>query len=160
MKKIYFLILTLIFFLLLCSCGDQPTKANNKPVTKESQKTSATVEKKEKTSSAPKIKMTAELKRGKKMFILCKACHSVEKGEAHKTGPNLHQVFGSKAASKIGFNYSDALKSSNIVWDETHLRSWLSKPMDYIPGTSMAFIGIKDKKDQTALINYLKEITK
>ena len=90
---------------------------------------------------------------------MCQACHTVKEGEPHKVGPNLYGFLGQKAASKEGFTYSDALKKSNIVWNEEHLRNWMKKPTDYIPGTIMAFVGIENEEQQTALIEYLKEQT-
>jgi len=101
-----------------------------------------------------------ELSMGEKVFILCKACHNLKEGEPHKVGPNLYGIFGRKAGTAEGFNYSPALKGSDIIWDENHIRNWMKKPNDYIPGTTMAFIGIQDEDKQTALIEYLKEQTK
>jgi cytochrome c len=97
---------------------------------------------------------------GGRLYILCDACHSLSKGEAHKTGPNLHGLFGKEAGTAEGFAYSDAIKNSGIIWDEQHLKNWLSDPDGYIPGTAMAFIGISDEEKQNALIYYLKENTK
>lgn len=105
-------------------------------------------------------KEVSKMTLGKKAFIQCAACHSLKKGEPHKVGPNLNGVFGRKAASLEDFNYSEALKGSDIVWSDEHIRNWLAKPSDYVPGTNMAFIGIKNKKMQDALIGYLKEETK
>lgn len=101
----------------------------------------------------PKIKEVVSL--GEKMFILCEACHSLKEGEAHKTGPNLHQIFGSESASKEGFAYSDALKSTKLVWGRENLRQWLANPMTFIPNSNMAFVGIKKKEQQDALLDYL-----
>ncbi len=96
---------------------------------------------------------------GAKLFIQCAACHNLKKGEPNKVGPNLHGVFGRKAGTYKGFIYSNALKTSNIVWDENHIRNWLEKPSEYVPGTTMAFIGITKKEQQDALIKYLKNET-
>lgn len=96
---------------------------------------------------------------GKRLFILCAACHNLKEGEDHKVGPNLSGIFGSKAANKEGFQYSDALKSSDITWDEANMRAWIENPAEFVEGTNMAFIGVKDKDQQTALIAYLKEQT-
>ncbi|MEM6801738.1 MAG: cytochrome c family protein [Bacteroidota bacterium] len=96
---------------------------------------------------------------GERTFILCQACHNLKEGEPHKVGPNLYGFLGQKAASKEGFSYSEALKNSGIVWNEDHLRNWMKKPTDYIPGTIMAFVGIEDETQQSALIEYLKEQT-
>lgn len=96
---------------------------------------------------------------GKRMFILCAACHNLKSGEEHKVGPNLQGIFGSKAASKAGFAYSESLKASGITWDENTMRSWIENPAEFVEGTNMAFIGLTDEDQQTALIAYLKEQT-
>ncbi len=101
-----------------------------------------------------------KLSAGAKLFIQCAACHNLKKGEPNKVGPNLNGIFGRKAGSYKGFIYSDVLKASNIVWDENHIRNWLEKPSDYLPGTTMAFIGITNKEQQDTLIKYLKKETK
>jgi len=112
---------------------------------------------KEVAEAAPKAQMTA----GARLFLLCQACHNLKEGEPHKVGPNLHGLFGRKAGSVADFNnYSEGMKASGIVWDENHLREWLTKPTDYIEGTTMAFIGIPEKEKQDLLIEYLKEETK
>ena len=56
-----------------------------------------------------------------------------------------------------GFNYTDANKSSGIVWSEEHLDPYLTNPAKYIPGTKMVFAGFKKKKDRDNIIAYLKE---
>lgn len=98
---------------------------------------------------------TADLANGEAKFGLCRSCHTIAPGGANMTGPNLHGVFGRKAASVESFKYSDALKNANIVWDGPHLDQWLAKPMDYLPGTKMAFAGLNNPKDRTDLIAYL-----
>lgn len=98
---------------------------------------------------------TADLVNGEAKFALCRSCHTITPGGANMTGPNLHGVFGRKAAQVTGFKYSDALTNSGIVWDAQHLDEWLAKPMTYLPGTKMSFAGIKDPKDRTDLIAYL-----
>jgi len=112
------------------------------------------------TIKVKSIKELDEISPGKKLFILCSACHSLKKDEAHKVGPNLYAVFGKKAGQAEGFKYSEDLVNSGIVWDENSMRSWIENPAEYIPGTSMAFIGIKDKKKQDLLIAYLQNETK
>jgi len=97
---------------------------------------------------------------GKRMFILCEACHSLKKGEANKVGPNLHQIFGRKAAIGDGFVYSEALKSSDIIWDESNMRKWIQNPSEFIPGSNMAFVGVHKEDQQDALIEYLRVETK
>lgn len=101
----------------------------------------------------------ATLKRGERLFIQCRACHTLEKDGKHKVGPNLWGMFGAKAGAKEGFNYSDAVKKSDITWTAKELDEWLTKPNDYLPGNKMAFVGVRKPEDRIALIAYLKKNT-
>lgn len=106
-------------------------------------------------ASYPAPYNTADLANGKAKFALCRSCHTVAPGGANMTGPNLFGIFGKPAASHPDFNYSDALRNADIVWDGAHLDDWLEKPQTYLPGTKMSFAGVKDEKDRVDLIAYL-----
>ena len=95
----------------------------------------------------------------KSVFLQCAACHSLE-ADVNKTGPSLAGLFGRKAGSVEDFNYSDANKNSGIVWDDAILRKYLPDPQKLVPGTKMAFPGLKDPKQVEDVIAYLKEATK
>jgi len=98
---------------------------------------------------------TADLADGQAKFGVCKSCHSIGAGGPNMTGPNLHGVFGRKAGSVAGFNYSDAVKAAGFEWDLHHLDSWLANPRTFLPGTKMTFAGYKDPKDRIDVIAYL-----
>jgi cytochrome c len=94
--------------------------------------------------------------RGAKAFQTCAACHSLDP-RRNLTGPSLANLFGRKVGTAPGFlRYSDALKRSDIVWNEQTLDAWLKAPDEFIPGNDMAFPGIKDDKARRDLIAYLK----
>ena len=101
----------------------------------------------------------ADLNRGRRIFLQCRACHSLAADQAHKVGPNLHGVFGMRAASKEGFAYSDPLVASQITWTPAALEAWLVRPSTFIPGNRMAFAGIRTEVDRTSLIAYLLQET-
>lgn len=105
--------------------------------------------------------MTEEelLKRGKRVFVLCRSCHTLEEDGRNKVGPNLHGMFGSNAGVKEGFRYSDVVKESGIVWSAETLEEWLVKPKDFLPGNKMAFAGVRKESDRKALITYLQAET-
>jgi cytochrome c len=90
-------------------------------------------------------------------FAQCIACHSVEPGK-NGVGPSLAGVFGSKAGSVAGFNYSPANKASGLTWDEATLDEYLTAPMKKIPGTKMTYAGLTDPAQREALIAYLKTL--
>ncbi|HML10162.1 MAG TPA: cytochrome c family protein [Stellaceae bacterium] len=89
----------------------------------------------------------------------CKICHSLDKGGANRVGPNLYGVFGRKAGSVAGFAYSDAMKNSDIVWDDDTLARFLRDPKGSLPGNRMSFPGIKDDAALQALLQRLRQAT-
>ena len=52
-----------------------------------------------------------DVAKGEKVFKKCKSCHQIGDYPAKKTGPNLDNIVGAKAASKADFpKYSKTLK--------------------------------------------------
>ena len=102
----------------------------------------------------------ADMKRGKLLFIQCRACHDLQPGQPAKIGPNLVGLIGRKAASVAGFSYSAALKNSGIIWDRAQLERWIEKPSAVVSGNAMAFAGVVSATDRAALLNYLEVETK
>ncbi len=101
----------------------------------------------------------ADLAAGKRAFNKCRACHSLEKGR-NVIGPSLYGLFGRRAGTAPGFNYSEANKKSGIVWNEKTLMPYLKKPQAVVPGTKMIFAGIRSEEERRDLIAFLKEATK
>lgn len=96
-----------------------------------------------------------DAKRGAQLFRQCMACHSVAEGE-HLTGPSLAHAWNHKAGTAPGFQrYSDALKRSNLAWDDATLDKWLANPQALVPGTSMTFPGMKEHRDRLDVAAYL-----
>ena len=98
-------------------------------------------------------------KRGAQAFQACMACHSVKPGE-HLTGPSLARIWNRKAGTVEGFlRYSDALKRTDIVWNEATLDKWLANPEQFVAGTSMTFPGLRESKDRQDVIVYLRAVS-
>jgi cytochrome c len=102
----------------------------------------------------------ADIEAGKTIFNRCKVCHRLDAGAPGSLGPNLHGLFGRKAGSLDGFNYSEAMKNSGITWDDETLAKYLGDPKTFIPGNKMAFPGLKNGNDVANVIAYLKDATK
>lgn len=99
---------------------------------------------------------------GADVFKKCRACHEVDAKAGNKVGPNLADVIGRKAGTVEGFPYSDANKAAGakgLTWTEDVLFKYLENPLAFMPGTKMAFVGLKDEQDRRDVIAYLKTFT-
>lgn len=100
-----------------------------------------------------------QLKRGRLLYLQCRACHELKPSGAALVGPHLAGIVGRKAAGVAGFAYSPALASQAFDWDRQRLDQWLTSPGKMLPGNTMAFAGVASADDRTALIDYLEAAT-
>ena len=101
-----------------------------------------------------------DIEAGKAVFKKCAACHAADT-TTNKVGPHLGDVIGRTAGTVEGFNYSKAMKdagAAGLVWDEEHLTEYLAAPKAKVPGTKMAFAGIKKPDELVNLVAYLKTL--
>jgi cytochrome c len=109
--------------------------------------------------AAPAFAQTApNAARGKIVFLECQGCHAAAPGGPALIGPSLAGIYGRKAASLPGYDYSAALKASGIIWTSEKLDPWLANPAALVPGTKMAFTGIADPSLRADVIEYLKTL--
>ena len=110
-----------------------------------------------------------DVKKGKKVFAKCKACHKTVAGKKG-VGPNLNGLFGRTAGTLAKFKYSKDMKAAGakgLVWNEKTLFTYLKNPKPFVGSfigkkkakTRMVFKGLKKEKDRANLIAYLKEAT-
>jgi cytochrome c len=103
--------------------------------------------------------LVGNAERGKHIYkSICTACHSNVKGKNGAVGPSLYNAYGSKAGSRPGFSYSEALKNSGLTWDDKTLLIWEAGARDMVPGTKMTYPGLKNPQDRVDIIAYLKTI--
>lgn len=110
--------------------------------------------------AAVAVTETPQYKRGRLLFIQCRACHEVKAAQPAKVGPSLHGLIGAKSGQVAGFTYSAALRNANLTWDQPTLDRWLERPGAVVPGNSMAFAGVANPKDRAALLTYLEVETR
>lgn len=104
----------------------------------------------------PAYAQAAPAARGKVLFLRCSSCHAVARGAPAKIGPSLAGIIGRTGGTQPGYRYSAAMQKIAPVWTEATLDRWLASPNKVVPGTSMAFAGMPNRADRSALIAYLK----
>jgi len=99
-----------------------------------------------------------------KDFMWCRFCHSFELNGPHAVGPNLHRVFGRRAASAPGFYYSGALVEAGkngLVWDDASVDQLIANPEAFLGGQHrMQNKPITDAEERRQIIAALKAATK
>jgi len=103
----------------------------------------------------PAVALAQDADAGKKVFNKCTPCHSIGPGAKTKVGPELNGLFGRKAGSVEGFNYSEAMKKAGWVWDEAKFKEYIADPKKVVPGNKMVFPGVKDELDRDDLAAYI-----
>lgn len=99
--------------------------------------------------------------RGAQVFRACSACHSVAADGGNRAGPSLHHLFGRRVGTLPGYDYSPALRASDIVWSaETVARLFTIGPNATLPGTKMPEQVVSLPADREALLRYLEQATR
>ena len=93
-----------------------------------------------------------DLPRGQALYeARCGGCHSVA---ADRIGPRHAGLFGRRAGSVAGFDYSPALQRAGLVWDARTLDRWLTDPEALLPGQRMGY-RLTDAAERAEVIAYL-----
>jgi cytochrome c len=85
----------------------------------------------------------------------CASCHSLRPG-AHRYAPSLAGVMGRQAGTLPGFEYSEALTKSGLIWTTATLEPWLRDPHRAVPGSGMPFEGLANPEQRRAVIEFLQ----
>ena len=88
-------------------------------------------------------------------FNQCKQCHSAAPGLKPMIGPNLFGVVGSRAGSRSGYAFSNAMKASGIVWNAQSLDAFITSPQQVVRGTKMTYFGERDPDRRREIVTYL-----
>jgi nitrite reductase (NO-forming) len=105
------------------------------------------------TAATPAV-LTGDAAAGRQVFRKCQACHSLDAGK-NGLGPSLAGIVGEKAAAVQGYNFSPAMKASNLTWDAATLDAYLTDPQKVVPGNKMPFPGLKTERERSAVIAFL-----
>jgi cytochrome c len=116
-------------------------------------------------TAAPPIAVrlaSADVKAGEASAKICVGCHSLQKGQPKKQGPNLYGVVGGPAAHMEGFPYSDAMharREKGVNWTFEELDKFIENPRGDVPGTKMAYAGLKKSDQRANVIAYLNTLS-
>lgn len=97
--------------------------------------------------------------KGREAFVRqCALCHTIDKGDSNRYGPNLFGIMGRKAGTVPGFEYSTAFGAvARWNWDVAKMGAWIGSPKAMIPGSKMdVFQGIA-ASDRNDIIAYIAE---
>ena len=100
--------------------------------------------------------LVGDAEAGRRVFARCRTCHVLEEG-VNRVGPSLYGIFGRPAGTVDGFRYSPANSNSGIVWTGEVMFEYLENPRQFMPGTIMAFPGLRNPQDRADVIAYMKE---
>lgn len=106
--------------------------------------------------------LAQDAERGEDVFRQCRACHQIGDNAKNLVGPQLNGIIGRKAGTVEGFKYSPQnveKGAGGLVWTEETLFDYLENPLKYIPGTRMAFGGLKSEEQRKDVIAYLKKFS-
>lgn len=101
---------------------------------------------------------------GERLTKTCGVCHDMTDSNRKKVGPPLWNIGKREIGSYPGYKYSKNMKdrTSNegfpALWSEANLNEFLKKPKAFIPGTKMAYAGLKDDKRRATIILYLNSL--
>jgi cytochrome c len=109
------------------------------------------------SSVAASAALAQDAAAGKTAFNKCLACHAIGEDATNKVGPQLNGLDGRKSGTAPDYKYSDANKNSGITWNEANFKEYIANPKAKVPGTKMAFAGIKNEKEVNDLWAYVSQ---
>ncbi len=90
------------------------------------------------------------------------ACHTFEKGGGALVGPNLWGIVGKPMARREDYRYSQVMReraAQGGIWTWEALDAYLAGPRDFLPGTSMTFVGLERPQDRADVILFLRSLS-
>ena len=112
------------------------------------------------TAAASSAALAQDVAAGKSSFNKCLACHAIGENAKNKVGPELNGLDGRKSGTAEGYSYTDANKNSGITWNEATFKEYIKDPKAKIPGTKMAFAGIKKESEINDLWAFVSQFDK
>ena len=163
MNRRSWLLAAALLVTLVAGCGKKESDESGTGPTAEPFPTAATLGEQVVMTAAEYLETepyaSANRSRGERQAMLCKACHSLDRGGPNMIGPALYGFIGTNVGTRQGFEYSAVMRNADFVWTPAALDAWLAQPGRFLPGNRMTFAGVPDQKDRADLIAYLIEAT-
>lgn len=90
----------------------------------------------------------------------CKQCHMIGKGAKSRIGPVLNGIYGRRAGSIDGFNYSKSMArmgADGLDWTLERLDAYIENPKALVSGTRMNYRGLTDTQQRHDLMAFLRD---
>ncbi len=97
--------------------------------------------------------------KGAVVFRKCTSCHEIGADARNRIGPQLNGIFGRAAGSVPEVKYSASMLragSDGLIWTQETLDAYIENPKALVSKTRMAFRGIKDIRERSDLLAYLR----
>ena len=104
----------------------------------------------------------ADIAKGQAVTGKCASCHQFDPGDTPNIGPGLYGVVGRQPGSQAKYTtYDSAMHDfegapGHTAWTYDLLYQFLKAPQQFMPGTKMTFVGLKDPQDRINVIAYLR----
>ncbi|GGF80910.1 cytochrome c [Mameliella alba] len=103
--------------------------------------------------------LIGDAERGEDLFRQCIGCHQIGPGAKNRIGPHLNGIFGRRAGSLEGFDYSKSMERAHgdgLTWEYETLDAYIQNPRVLISGTRMSYRGMRDEQDRHDVLAYLR----
>jgi len=102
----------------------------------------------------------ADIAKGQTITSKCASCHMFDPGDTPNIGPGLFGVVGRPPGTQAKYTtYDSAMQDfakTHNAWTYDLLYQFLKAPGQFMPGTKMTFVGLKDPQDRINVIAYLR----
>lgn len=103
-----------------------------------------------------------DARKGKLVFLQCRACHNLTASGPGRAGPHLAGLIGRTVGGDTSYTrYSDVLKTAQFKWTEDRINTFLTNPNGFLPGlqATMRVRKVRKEQDRKDLLAFLRQAT-
>jgi cytochrome c len=98
----------------------------------------------------------ASIAHGEWLSHTCTPCHNLQR-KVNGIGPHLVDVIGRRAGTVGGYDYSQEMRTSQILWTPEAIEAYIQWPLSISPKGKMALAPIVER-DAEDIVAYLRSI--